>query len=292
MSEEQTENDLSMWLSTYGLITVERLLERYKIKLSHDDLLNALKKPHTFYHQLLRLPLRNVFNGIIFQQARDYQVYGQKLYIDYLLSGESGKSDTSPGAQTRETLNAEREKLVAMGESFHQEELKQDKLIAQSQSMLIKHAANWNEALLRVAKEISDELRRNRINQSNEQIKQAVLSLLAHHDFDHPEPDAAYWQSVAAQLGLTLNTEIKAVFIEKIAQLNRFNRDTDEAAQAFSHRITEMSHTLKRYREEFKAAIIKANELLIQLPDYKINPVQTEINREELHFDASIGDQS
>ena len=86
MAEERTENELSIWLSTYGLITAERILERYGIHLQHEDLLSAIKNPKNFYHQLLRIPLKNVFNGIILQQAQDYQSYGQKIFIDYLMS--------------------------------------------------------------------------------------------------------------------------------------------------------------------------------------------------------------
>src|SRR5947209_7982025 len=93
-----TQTEIAAWCSTYGLVTAQRLLELYKIKLDPDDLKQALKMPSSFYHGLLKIPMRNVFTGIIWQQARDYQIYAQKLFIDYLLSGETNKEEETPGA--------------------------------------------------------------------------------------------------------------------------------------------------------------------------------------------------
>jgi hypothetical protein len=45
MSDEKKENELSSWMSTYGLITAERILERYKIRLQHEELASAMKNP-------------------------------------------------------------------------------------------------------------------------------------------------------------------------------------------------------------------------------------------------------
>src|SRR5580704_2455101 len=100
MKEKQTADELSQWYSTYGVITAERILSTYQIALSQSDLLVAVKSPFSFYHQLLQVPLKNVLNGIVLQQANDYHVYAQKLFIDYLLSGESGKPPEAQGAQT------------------------------------------------------------------------------------------------------------------------------------------------------------------------------------------------
>src|ERR1700733_6213863 len=129
MSEDRKEDALSAWLSTYGLITAERILERYQIRLQQKELFSVVKNPNTFYHRLLRVPLKNVLNGIIMQQVHDYQVYTQKLFVDYLLSGESEKDEESPGGMAREDLEEERNKLLKLNEGFHQLELAQNKLI-------------------------------------------------------------------------------------------------------------------------------------------------------------------
>lgn len=154
VEKSEVENDLSEWLSTYGLVTVERIMERYKIRLQQEDLISVIKSPNTFYHQLVRVPLKNVLNGIILQQAHDYQVYAQKLFVDYLLSGESSKSADSPGGYTREDLEKERQSLIKMGEAFHEQELAHTRLIADSQKSLIKQVEEWQKILQQVAKKL------------------------------------------------------------------------------------------------------------------------------------------
>lgn len=177
MNELQSENDLSGWFSTYGLITVQRILERYKIKLQQDDLLFTLKTPDTFYHRLLRVPLRNVFNGIILQQARDYQLYAQKIFIDYLLSGESGKEESAPGGNTRVDLEAERVRLVSMTESFHKLEFNQEKLIAESQKILMKNANNWQKILQKISQNINKSISLIGVNGTQRAVLQALIAL-------------------------------------------------------------------------------------------------------------------
>ena len=144
MTEEITDIDLSSWFSTYGLLTSQRILERFKINLTNDELIDATKNPESVHFQLLRIPLKNLFNGIILQQAHDYQVYAQKIFIDYLLSGEASKEATSPGANTREDLEQVRLQLITVGESFQQQESANQDLIYQSQASLINLTSTLN----------------------------------------------------------------------------------------------------------------------------------------------------
>ena len=137
MNEKVEQTDWSTWFSTYGLLTSERILERFNIILPHDELINSVKDPFSIYFQLLRVPLKNVFNGIIYQQAHDYQIYAQKLLVDYLPSGEDAKEKDSPGAATREELDMERIKLIEMGEAFWKLEEAHQLLIAESQARLV-----------------------------------------------------------------------------------------------------------------------------------------------------------
>ena len=80
MAENLTDNEFSKWFSTYGLITSQRILGHYKIKLTVEELIPAIKTANSFYHILVKIPLKNVLNGIILQQANDYHVYVQKLF--------------------------------------------------------------------------------------------------------------------------------------------------------------------------------------------------------------------
>ena len=138
MTEELSDIDLSTWFPTYGMLTSQRILERFGIHLSNEELSSATKDPESLYFQLLRIPLKNLFNGIILQQADDYQVYAQKLFIDYLLSGEAGKDPTSQGANTREDLEFMRTEVMRIGEDFSHQELAHEALIYESQASLIK----------------------------------------------------------------------------------------------------------------------------------------------------------
>jgi len=137
MKEKNEQTDWSTWFSTYGLLTAERILERFNINLPHDELINSVKEPHSIYFQLLRVPLKNVFNGIILRQAHDYQIYAQKLLVDYLLSGEDAKDNDSPGAATRDDVEVERLKLIETGEEFRHIEEAHQLLIAESQGRLV-----------------------------------------------------------------------------------------------------------------------------------------------------------
>ena len=138
MKEKNEQTDWSSWFSTYGLLTSERILERFNIHVSHDTLINEVKNKNSIYFQLLVVPLKNVFNGIILQQASDYQIYAQKLFVDYLLSGEDAKDKDSPGADTRSLLEEERLTLIATGEEFRIADESHQLLIAKTQTKLVE----------------------------------------------------------------------------------------------------------------------------------------------------------
>lgn len=138
MNEKKEQStDWQTWFSTYGLLTAERILARFNIGLPHDELINAVKDPHSIYFQLLRVPLKNVFNGIILRQAHDYQIYAQKLLVDYLLSGEDAKEKSAPGSATRDDVEKERLKLIETGDAFRKIEEAHQLLIAESQAKLV-----------------------------------------------------------------------------------------------------------------------------------------------------------
>ena len=138
MNETKEKTDWSTWFSTYGVLTSQRILERFGINLPHDELIRSIKNPNSIYFKLLHVPLKNVFNGIIFQQAHDYQIYAQKLFVDYLLSGEDAKEKDAPGAEARADVEQERIQLIQMGDGFRQVEEAHQILIAESQKQLIE----------------------------------------------------------------------------------------------------------------------------------------------------------
>lgn len=290
MSEENIENDLPLEFSTYSLITVERILAYYKVPLSSEVKL-ALKKPFTFYNHLIRLPLKNVLNGITLQQAYDYQVYAQKLFIDYLLSGETRKLEEAPGSYTREQLETERLDLLKLTNGFNEQQLMHEKLIAEIQKFLIKHAKNWNKTLSEVATNIKNNLQQLNMNDcSEQQIIEGMNILLTEYNFDHPSlaADASIWVTLEKIITLPLTPQVQQLFKEGLARLEKNTRDVETEYANYESKITAMTHSIKECITGFYNAIVKTNELLQQLPDYRINNVQIEINKQELHFDANI----
>ncbi len=147
MSETNEQTDWSSWFSTYGLLTAERILERFNITLPHESLIKAIKDTNSVYNQLLRVPLRNVFNGIILQQAQDYQTYAQKLFVDYLLSGADAVDVESPGALTRDEIEKQRTLLTELADTFQKQVETHQLLIAESQNKLIDLTKNMGALL-------------------------------------------------------------------------------------------------------------------------------------------------
>ncbi|CEK10625.1 hypothetical protein [Legionella hackeliae] len=291
----EVENELSQWLSTYGLVTVERILERYKIRLQQEDLISAIKSPNTFYHQLMRVPLKNVLNGIILQQAHDYQVYAQKLFVDYLLSGESNKTEDSPGGYTRDDLEKERQALIKLGEEFHEHELTHSRLIADSQRSLIKMVEEWHKILQQVAKKIKTALQSQQIVVNENAILQSINILLIMQDFSKTSvanTQADGWKRVEKIIQQQLSSDSKQVFIEQIGTLRNFMSESETSLQDFIDKIAAMTASLRDFRTNFYNLILKTNELIRLLPEYRVDPVQTEENRESLYFDTAIGEQS
>ncbi len=138
MQKKNGDQHFEAWFSTYGLLTVERILEYLSIKLPHDEVVRLLSGTHHVLHRVINVPLLNIFNGIIFQQSYDYQVYAQKLMIDYRLSPEYAKDPESPGANIRSDLNDQYEQLLSLVKAFTDHQYKHYQIISESQSYLIE----------------------------------------------------------------------------------------------------------------------------------------------------------
>lgn len=134
---KDSETELSTWLSTYGLLTAEQVLKQFNIHLSQQQLAKSFHEPNNFYHQLLRVPLKHVFNGIVLQQANDYRIYAQKLFIDYLVSDACGNDPEGTSSNIKDELERQRLILVEMSSAFDQLTYENDKLIAQSQALIL-----------------------------------------------------------------------------------------------------------------------------------------------------------
>ncbi|OGV37952.1 MAG: hypothetical protein A3E88_03405 [Legionellales bacterium RIFCSPHIGHO2_12_FULL_35_11] len=136
--EAGIDSEFSKLFSTYGLVTVERILDNFGLKLTSDEIYKAIHDVNSIYYQLLIIPFRNILNGIIMQQVEDYREYLQKLFVDYLLSGAANETDEQPPAEgSKAGLEEERKKLIQIGEEFDNHVFKHHTLISHSQKELI-----------------------------------------------------------------------------------------------------------------------------------------------------------
>lgn len=293
MAEEAIDTDLSMWFSTYGLLTSQRILERLHIHLVSAELIAAVKNPRSVYYQLLRVPLKNVFNGIILQQAHDYQVYAQKLFIDYLLSGEGSKEEVAPGANTRDDLEAERTRLIEMSEAFHKQEIAHQTLISESQAHLIQVAAELQKSLQLVAKQMSQLLQKQQIIKEDKLIQQALRTAIIHYEKIDNEVlaiSSTFWKEISSILNAELNNEIRQQLAGVISTIGDPRHEIETILSTYLEQADDMGISLRSYRSQFYDVILRATEFIQLLPDYRVDKEKEAEDRSSLYFDAHIGE--
>ncbi|KTD11151.1 hypothetical protein Lgra_2117 [Legionella gratiana] len=292
MNEEKANNELSHWFSTYGVITAERILGRYQIALEHTELVEAIKTPTSLYHHLVQVPLRNVLNGIVLEQANDYHVYAQKLFIDYLLSGESAKDEESQGAATREVLERERQQLISLGDEFHKTHGRHDWLIAESQSVLIKVAHLFNVEMEKSINALKSSLKSVNFSGSKSEIRKAIRSGLIYcniMDDQTKESRLHFIEKMNEILKASLTQDTKERMLFNLEKIFKIASDFNEQIKEFIVKTEEITQAANAFRIQFHDTILRVVELIKALPDYKIDPEQDAINREPLYFDKSIG---
>lgn len=292
MNAQLKDEQMDKWFSTYGAITAERILSRYHIILPQNELLNTIRSPFSFYHQLLKIPLKNVLNGIVLQQASDYHVYGQKLFIDYLLSGESGKPADSPGATTRESLENERQMLVTLGEDFNGLQTTHSALISKSQASLIKLADEWNKAFEAALKQVSGTLTNSGIECKKSVIRQGVNHALIHCDLikaDSLNNRVLFIESFNEHIKLPLNDTLKTKLLSDLSEVMGFILSFDSQFNTFMQEAIVISEQANSFRTQFYDSILRVRDLITLLSDYRINPEQDLVNRETLYFDNTLG---
>ncbi|WP_019216833.1 hypothetical protein [Legionella tunisiensis] len=181
-----------------------------------------------------------------------------------------------------------------MGDEFHQLEFTQDKLIAESQHSLIKYAAEWQKILHGAAKRVKSALPSTGGDKLDVKIIQALNHLIIKEDIAPGETisfKSNTWSDLEKILGQSLGGELKQLIAEEIVKLTEFAEATETSLANFMERVSDTGRSLRQYRTEFYNLILRVNELIQLLPEYRINPEQTEENREFLHFDADLGEQ-
>lgn len=291
MDALRVDNELNQWFSTYGLITAERIFGRYTLRVPAEQLLVAIKNPGNFYYLLLQVPLKNIFNGILLQQANDYHIYAQKLFIDYLLSGEASKDAESQGARTRESLEDERKQLVVLGDEFHKTELEHNALIALSQNKIIEAVEQWRILLQATTSQTGLKFKELELSVTHAVIDAGIIHALVHsdlHEFGSSTGVELFIKKMNESMLLELDNSLVRELAVMMQPLIELSSRLEQLIAPYIEQAQEMNNTIRSHRSQFHDTILRIMDLIRLLPDYKINEIQDSINRESLYFNQDI----
>lgn len=283
--------DEESWMSSYGFITASRILGRFNVVLDGRDLIKALRNKQSFFHGLVELPLRHILNDVIYQQAKDYQLYAQKLFVDYLLSGETAKPDSSPGNYTREELESLREALTEHGPPVEELEFTHQQLVSDTHKTLIKHTKRWNANGAARAAELKAEYD---LALSSKRIQEILSGIFCYIDSHASRTDLQNALDTVLEKydELTLPEALKEDIMMFSEEQLGFSNEALEGVAQYQGSVEDIHFEVKRYRKVFYDIILKTNELLYVLPEYSKDPEEDEKNKESLHFDSTIGEDT
>lgn len=148
------ETDFASGVSTYALITIERILWYFGFALKPDEIIKLLKNKDNVYYHFLRVPFSNILNDIIISQIEGYREFVQKIFIDYLLSGSGNETEEQAlDGSAKESLEEERKYVIEIGQTFDLVVFDNNSLLAESQKALIKLAKDKFKNLSKVTEE-------------------------------------------------------------------------------------------------------------------------------------------
>lgn len=285
MIEQEEDEGISQFLSTYQWVTVGQLLDGYGLKLPDTCVLDIIREKSSFYYQMLRLPAINVLNGIIVEQTKSYQIFIQKLFVDYLVSGEADVEETL-GSETRASLETARQQVVELSAKFEEAEAAREKLIVESQCELIAWVDGFKKAFKQISIEWQSELQQH----TGEEIHlplSACYSLFA--DAKGFEIQDKAWERFAKEVKLTLSLETKAILQNHLNTLQDLQKSFKHLIDHYGSGVFELRIDLNRFRKQFYHDIGHVQKLLVQLSDFKFDEVRDKQQRSALLFDAKIG---
>lgn len=273
---------LSKFFSTYGLITAQKALEKCHINLNPEELLQVLKEPTALYYHVLQLPLGNIYNGIILQQIQDYQLFAQKLFIDYLLHAENEKKEQGGNESSREEITQKRLELINYSEQLQDMTLVQEKLIAQSQKAIIEHMDRLSKAIRQHIKA------EDQHKLSSPLTSKMIHALLMHHTDLHPITDAM-WEHIKLISKEALSEQHLQLISAVSQSLSSTIEDIVRVLAEYNIKIKEMFETIKQFRDENRQFVLHLNELIYSIPDYGRDEEKNKANLEALTFDDNLG---
>lgn len=291
MNDKSLESEMQHWFSTYGVLTAQRVFSQLNIILDDKLLIATVKNPLSVYYQMIQVPIKNVYNGIILQQAQDYLIYGQKIFIDYLLSGESDKDKNSPGADTREQLDSQRLALMEMAEDFNKKITTHQKLIAESQIALKQVAEKIKEGLRTITSKIKQVLQAHHVDRDDKLILKAIQNTFISFDkLDNSLiSSATFWKTLCSMLEIELAETVHQEIIIALGEMGHPRDDVKKLLSPFMEAANDLGIAFRNYRRQFHSFIITANDLIKLLSDYHPDKAKNAENLSALEFDSLIG---
>ncbi len=292
MVDKPTHSDFESWYPTYGILTAGRILDQFNIKLDHVSLIKAVKNPRSIYYELIKVPLKNVFSGIIMEQAQDYQCYVQQLFVDYFISGQADAPEGSPGENIRESLEDERVNLQSYNAQFQDLQSNRRHLIADTQKNLKQQAQHLMEALSKAGKIIETSAQ---VSLSLPEIKQAIQAALSDYTSDQPDmlgDGSAFWTLLSTNLkGVELDSTSKQGLRKALEKLNEVRAQVDETNVNNLSKSHDMIVSMNNERKQFYSMILRVKDLVSNLPEYRDHLERAEENLSTLDFDQTIGEE-
>jgi hypothetical protein len=288
MENKQQTRSFEQWFPTYGVITADRLLQNYSITLPGQQLMDELKHPESFYRRIIVVPAKNVYNGLICEQGRDYQTYAQKKIIDYVLSGTSVSADGSFSSNTQKSLEKIRKDLVALSEGFYELTRKHYSLIHESEHTLKKLARNWRDALLKSRTKIMQALKNARIIVLKDQ-KLKIKYYLSQQSIKQTLSQEKLYEFIESLLGKKLEQSIKEAMQIAPEYIEACQKALEEAVVSYTNQIQEVGYEFKNYRQKFRNIITDINEGLFGASEYMEDHENDKDNKLDLNFDSTLG---
>ena len=293
MADIDKKDDFESWYPTYGAMTAERILGRYNIKLDYKALIAAVKNSESIYHQLLKVPLKNVYSGILMDHAREYQSYVQKLFVDYLVSGQADAPEGSPGESTREALEKLRQDLKQLNEAFETQQSKRRDLVSSSQSLLMKRGQEINKQIKSIAKIIAvNNKKPDSMNEVVNMIHEAITENQALSD-DGFRSGSAFWSSLSEKVGEPLGDDVMESCQIYFKSLEKISHKIIQETEPLMGESDEILASMKDEKTYFYQLILKVKEQLSHLPEYRDGEERAQANLSSITFDPKFGmDQS
>lgn len=274
-------------LSSYALMTAERLFSVLGITLSREQIMCAMKNNQSVYGTLLTVPLKNVLNGIVLQQATDYQIYLQKLFIDYLMSGMTTLTEDSPGAQTRKDIETHREYVQNLGIKLQALELEHLNLISETQKTLIELTQNLFQHFDRLSSKIASLIDKQGHSVADKNIRQVINLSVLELDMMADDMSTLWPRLILASLDLELSGAALSAYIDELNFADLF-KYMHQSMEGYYQKSVQEKANLQSIRQEFFDAIALMQKLLNLLPGNLLAETHSPANLDLIQFDKNL----